>query len=424
MTMTQREEALAGKVTDRMRAAAQAEGADPETVRRGLAEGTAVLTGNLRRLGVKPMACGAGLRVKVNANLGTSPRRDDPEAELLKLAEAVRAGTDAVMDLSVGGDISAVRRMILSASPVAVGTVPVYQAAAALKASGRSLPLMTEADVFRAIEEQLDDGVDFITVHCGVNRRSLDTLRRHPRVMGVVSRGGAIIKEWMEATGRENPLYESFDRLLALARERDAVLSLGDGLRPGCLADATDAAQVEELVILGELTVRAWEAGVQVMIEGPGHVPLDQVEANILLEKRLCRGAPFYVLGPLVTDIAAGYDHIASAIGGAVAAMHGADFLCYVTPAEHLRLPEPADVFAGVMAARLAAHAGDVARRLPGAGERDLAMSRCRRALDWRGQAAQALDPALIGALHAGGQLAEGESCTMCGEFCPFRPRI
>ncbi len=421
--MTQREAALQGITTDRMTMAARAEGVDHAIIRRGLAEGRMVLTGNTARPGVFPMACGAGLRVKVNANLGTSPRRNDPEAEMVKLAAAIRAGADAVMDLSVGGDLDGMRRRVLAACPVAVGTVPVYQAVADLKMTGRALPEMNADDLFRAVETQVEDGVDFITVHCGVTSRSLDRLREHPRVMGVVSRGGALIKEWMEATGRENPLFEEFDRLCVVARSRDVILSLGDGLRPGCLADATDAAQVEELIILGELTLRAWKAGVQVMIEGPGHVPLDQVETNVRLEKSLCHGAPFYVLGPLVTDIAPGYDHITSAIGGALAAMAGADFLCYVTPAEHLRLPDAGDVFQGVMAARIAAHAADVARGVPGARERDLAMSRCRCALDWRGQEEHALDPGLLRELEAKGELHTGEGCTMCGEFCPMRKK-
>lgn len=397
------------------------EGVEPEVIRRGLAEGTIALVRSRRRTDIRPLACGAGLRVKVNANIGTSPHLVDPALELRKLEAALRAGADAVMDLSTGGDLDAIRRLVLERSTVPVGTVPVYQAAADAARSGRPLAAMSDDDLLEAVARHLEDGVDFVTVHCGVTRRSLARLEEHPRVMGLVSRGGALLKEWMEATGRENPLYEQFDRLLELARREEAVLSLGDGLRPGCLADATDPAQLEELAILGELTLKAREAGVQVMIEGPGHIPLHQIEANVRLEKSLCHGAPFYVLGPLVTDIAPGYDHITAAIGGALAAMAGADFLCYVTPAEHLGLPDERDVFEGVMASRIAAHAADVARGLPGAADRDLAMSRCRRALDWLGQAGHALDPEPLRELHLKGKLAEGESCTMCGEFCPFK---
>jgi phosphomethylpyrimidine synthase len=408
-------------VTGRMAEAALREGVEPETIRRGLADGSAVISANTARLHVPPMAVGRGLRVKVNANLGTSPRRTDLALELAKLDAAVEAGADAVMDLSTGGDLAAVRAAVLERCPVAVGTVPVYQAVADLARAGRSLGEMTDDDLFGAVERHVEEGVDFITVHCGVTRRSLERLEASPRVLGVVSRGGALLAEWMRLTGRENPLYREFDRLLAIARARDAILSLGDGLRPGCLADATDAAQVEELATLGELTRRAWAAGVQVMVEGPGHIPLHQIETNVRLQKALCHGAPFYVLGPLPTDIAAGRDHITSAIGGAIAALHGADFLCYVTPAEHLRLPDVDDVREGVMASRIAAHAADLARGLPGAWERDLAMSRCRGALDWEGQKGQALDPEAYTRLQAHGDLAGGEGCTMCGDFCPFR---
>lgn len=422
--MTEREKALSGIITDRMKQAAGIEKVEPEFIKKGIAEGSIAVTGNELRRGVPPMACGSGLAVKVNANLGTSPRMADIKQEQKKLEAAVAAGADSVMDLSVGGDIRAVRRMIISKSPVAVGTVPVYQAAADIMKTGRPVTEMKDDDFFLAVEEHVEDGVDFITVHCGVTQRSLSRLKEKPRVMGIVSRGGSLIQEWMEATGRENPYYEQFDRLLEIARLRDVVLSLGDGLRPGCQADATDAAQVEELSILGDLTLRSWAAGVQVMIEGPGHIPLNQVEINVRLQKSLCHGAPFYVLGPLVTDIAPGYDHISSAIGGAVAAMAGADFLCYVTPAEHLRLPVPEDVFEGVMASRLAAHAADIARGIPGALERDLAMSRCRRKLDWSGQMKHALDPGLIRNLHSRGVIEEGEGCTMCGDFCPFRDKI
>ncbi len=418
---TVRQEALAGSVTDRMAEAAVRENVDQEFVRRGLADGSLAVTANKARLHVPPMAVGKGLRVKVNANIGTSPRQADLETERRKLAAAVTAGADAVMDLSIGGGLDAVRGMVLTDCPVAVGTVPIYDAVARLRAAGKSLPEMTADDLFEAVARHVREGVDFITVHCGVTRDTLRHLREHPRVLGVVSRGGALLQEWIETTGCENPLYEDFDRLLDIAREHDAILSLGDGLRPGCLADATDPAQLAELALLGRLTRRAWDAGVQVMVEGPGHVPLDQIEINVRLQKALCGGAPFYVLGPLPTDIGAGRDHITAAIGGALAAMAGADFLCYVTPAEHLHLPSPDDVREGVMATRIAGHAADVARGIPGARERDLAMSRCRRNLDWQGQRRHALDPGPFDALLARGELPSGEGCTMCGEFCPFK---
>jgi phosphomethylpyrimidine synthase len=404
-----------------MAEAATRENVDPEFVRRGLADGSLAVSANPARLHVPPMAVGRGLRVKVNANIGTSPRQADPETERIKLAAAIAAGADAVMDLSTGGDLDGLRRMVLAECPVAVGTVPIYDAMARLRMSGRSLPEMTAEDLFAAVTRHVEEGVDFITVHCGVTRETLALLREHPRVLGVVSRGGALLQEWIETTGRENPLFEEFDRLLEIAAKHDTILSLGDGLRPGCLADATDEAQLAELALLGRLTRRAWDAGVQVIVEGPGHVPLDQIEANVRLQKALCGGAPFYVLGPLPTDIGAGRDHITAAIGGALAAMAGADFLCYVTPAEHLHLPSAEDVREGVMATRIAGHAADIARGIPGARQRDLAMSLCRRDLDWEGQRRHAVDPAPFDALMARGELPPGQGCTMCGEFCPFK---
>lgn len=341
------------------------------------------------------------------------------DLELAKAAVAVEAGADAVMDLSTDGDLRSIRRRVLRAVPLPVGTVPVYEAAAGALRSRGAAVAMTVDDLFGAIRSHCEDGVDFFTVHCGITRETLRLLRRRRRVIPMVSRGGALIAGWMLYHDKENPLYEYFDRLLEVAREYDVTLSLGDGLRPGCIADATDTLQVDELVALGELVLRAREAGVQVMVEGPGHLPLDQIEANVVLAKRLTHGAPLYLLGPLVTDISPGYDHISAAIGRAIAAARGADFLCYVTPSEHLGLPAPQDVRAGVVAARIAAHAADLARGRPDAVRRDLAMARARNALDWERQIALAVDPAA--ARSRSGAISRDSPCTMCGEYCAMK---
>lgn len=387
----------------------------------GIERGTIVVPANRHRRLARPRAVGAGLRVKVNANIGTSPDLCDPAAELAKLDAALGAGADAVMDLSTGGDIDAIRREILARCPVPVGTVPIYQAAVEAAKRRKSLVEVTAEEFLDVIERQARDGVDFITVHCGVTRESVARLRQQGRVAGVVSRGGACTIEWMSRNNRENPLYEHYDRLLAIAREHDVTLSLGDGLRPGCLADATDRAQVQELVILGELVQRARAAGVQAMVEGPGHVPIDQIELNMRLQKELCHGAPFYVLGPLVTDIAPGYDHITAAIGGAWAAYYGADFLCYVTPSEHLRLPTADDVRQGVTVLRIAAHAADIAKGVPGAAAWDLEMSQARKALDWDRQIGLAIDPTHARAVFDSAPKKTGGECTMCGDFCAMK---
>ena len=369
-----------------------------------------------------PSGIGRGLRVKVNANLGTSQARSSIKDELKKLKAAVEAGADAVMDLSTAGSLDAVRRKILAASAVPVGTVPIYQAAVrTLEANPGRIDRMAPDDIFDAIDRHGADGVAFVTVHCGLTLESLGRVRDQGRALGIVSRGGAFLAEWMVRRGEENPLYSDFDRLLEIAVRHDLILSLGDALRPGSLQDATDRGQIQELILLGELTVRAWDAGVQVMIEGPGHMPLDQIQANVFLEKKLCHGAPFYVLGPLVTDIAPGYDHITSAIGGALAAWAGADFLCYVTPAEHLGLPGEEDVRLGVISSKIAAHAADLARGHQSAWKRDHRMAKCRQALDWKGQAAAAIDPRTVEAVRRRGDLPEGDVCTMCGEYCSIK---
>jgi phosphomethylpyrimidine synthase len=339
------------------------------------------------------------------------------DGELEKLRVAIDAGADTVMDLSTGGDIAAIRRAIIAASSVVIGTVPIYQVA--LKAINKydAIVKMTVDELFDGIAEHCRDGVDFITVHCGVTQSAIARLNQQGRVVDVVSRGGTFLIGWILYNERENPLYEYYDRLLDIAREFDVTLSLGDGMRPGSLADATDRAQVEELLVIGELVSRAQEAGVQAMVEGPGHLPLNQIEANVQLQKSVCKGAPFYVLGPLVTDVAAGYDHITGAIGGAVAAAAGTDFLCYVTPAEHLGLPDSEDVRVGVMASRIAAHAGDIVKGVNRAYEWDRKMAVARKKLDWQEQARLSLDPELSRRVH-GKHTSSGEACSMCGDYC------
>jgi phosphomethylpyrimidine synthase len=420
--MTQLEYARKGIITDKMREAALAEGVSPEFIRDGIDAGNIIICHNLKHLNGSPLAVGRGLRTKVNANIGTSADDLDIAKELEKARVAVLSGADAIMDLSTGGPVDEIRRAIIAETGACIGSVPIYQAALdAVRIRKKAIVDMTVDDIFAGIIKHAEDGVDFITVHCGVTRSTVERMKGEGRIMDVVSRGGAFTIEWMNYNNRENPLYENFDRLLEITKEYDMTLSLGDGFRPGCLADATDRAQIYELILLGELTQRAQEAGVQVMIEGPGHVPLNQIETNILLQKRLCHGAPFYVLGPLVTDIAPGYDHITCAIGGAMAAAAGADFLCYVTPSEHLRLPTVDDVREGVMAARIAAHAGDIAKGVKGAMEKDMAMARCRKKLDWEGQFNLAIDPEKARRLRAESGVADHGACTMCGEFCAYK---
>src|SRR5512133_2437001 len=423
MATTQLDYARKGIITDKMQAAAASEGVAPEFIRAGIAQGNIIICHNIKHANGTPLPVGKGLRTKVNANIGSSSDDLDISRELEKARVAVKYGADAIMDLSTGGPVDEIRRAIIAETGACIGSVPLYQAALdAVNRQKKAIVDMTVEDIFAGIIKHLDDGVDFITVHCGVTRATVERMDREGRIMDVVSRGGAFTIEWMAYNNAENPLFEHFERLLEIVKPYDAVLSLGDGFRPGCLADATDRAQIHELILLGELTQRAWDAGIQVMIEGPGHMPLNQIEANILLQKRLCHGAPFYVLGPLVTDIAPGYDHITCAIGGTVAAAAGADFLCYVTASEHLRLPTVEDVHEGVIACRIAAHAGDIVKGVKGAMEKDIAMARCRKALDWEGQFALALDPAKARRLRAeSGVDEEHGACTMCGEFCAYK---
>jgi phosphomethylpyrimidine synthase len=420
--MTQLEYARQGRITEVMEKCAAAENVPAEAIRQGLAEGTTVVTQNVKHRNIPPLAIGRGLRTKVNANVGTSADRNNIEEELEKVRAAVEAGADTIMDLSTGQGIDETRKAVMKASPVPVGTVPIYQAAVEMpRKKNRPMVEMTADDLFEVIERHGEDGVDFITVHCGVTRDSVGKIKKEGRLMGIVSRGGAILAEWMDYNKKENPLFEEYDRLLEIAKAYDMTLSLGDGLRPGCLADATDRGQVQETILLGELTERAWAKGVQVMIEGPGHVPLDQIEANVLLQKRLCHGAPFYVLGPLVTDIAPGYDHITGAIGGAIAARAGADFLCYVTPSEHLRLPSVQDVREGVIASKIAGHAADIARGLKGSMEMDCRMARARKSLDWKEQIRLSIDPLRAQKLRESSMPRESDVCTMCGELCAIK---
>lgn len=415
--MTQLELAREGTLSPQMRAVAEKEGIDPETVREMVAEGFVVIPANINHKRLEPCGIGKALRTKVNANIGTSSDYGDVNTELEKLQAAASAQADTVMDLSTGGDISAIRCAIIDSTSLTLGTVPLYQAAIEAINKWGSIVAMPVDHLFAVIQEQAEDGVDFMTVHCGVTLKAVSRLRQSPRVTDVVSRGGAFTIGWMLHNEQENPLYEFYDRLLDIARRYDVTLSLGDGLRPGSLADASDRPQIEELLTIGELVERSRAAGVQVMVEGPGHMPLDQIASNVQLEKLVCKGAPFYVLGPLVTDVGAGYDHITAAIGGAIAAAYGADYLCYVTPSEHLSLPDANDVREGVLATRLAAHAGDIVKGVKGALDWDLKMSLARKNLDWQEQMKLALDPGRATKARAQHDTS-GSGCSMCGQYC------
>jgi phosphomethylpyrimidine synthase len=416
---TQLDFARAGIVTEEMRQAVSNEPISAEELRDLIAAGRAVLPRNRNHSFPILRAIGQGLKTKVNANLGTSGECCSMEMEAEKLKAALDAKTDSIMDLSTGGDLTEFRRFFLEHSPVIVGAVPIYTLATEMMARHQSLDEMDGDQLLRSIEKQCSEGIDYITVHCGVTQVAVKRLESYERIMPCVSRGGSIHMHWMRKNNKENPLYEYFDDLLEIAHKFDVTLSLGDGFRPGTICDATDGAQLQELMILGELARRSRNRGVQVMIEGPGHVPLPQIQANILLQKKLCDGAPFYILGPLPTDIGAGYDHIVAAIGGAIAGAAGADYLCYVTPAEHLGLPNTEDVYAGVMAARIAGHVADIAKGLPGAMDADRRMSECRQKLDWEGMIAAALDPELVKRRLQVTQ--DREACSMCGKLCAVK---
>ncbi|MBN1756147.1 phosphomethylpyrimidine synthase ThiC [bacterium] len=418
--MTLMADCKAGKIPEIVKLVAESEGVSPEFVRGQVASGRVVIPRNKNR-SFDPIGIGQGLSTKVNANLGTSRDKADIEFELAKLKAALEAKTDAVMDLSTGGDLSAIRKVILDACPVPLGTVPIYETAIRMVENQLPMVNMNSESIFSTIEDQARMGVDFITVHCGVTRNLVRMLLEGDRLMEVVSRGGSFLIEWVHYNQAENPLYEHYDRLLELAREYELTLSLGDGLRPGTIIDATDKPQIQELVTLGELVERARKADVQSMVEGPGHIPVNQIETNVRLEKSLCKDAPFYVLGPIVTDIAPGYDHITSAIGGALAGSFGADFLCYVTRAEHLCLPDRESVWEGVMAARIAAHAADLAKGFNKAWEWDRQMSKARKKLDWEKMLSLAIDPELARKTRATIPPEKEEVCTMCGEFCALK---
>ena len=418
---TQMKAAREGKITEEMRIVARDEGQSPQSIRQRLAEGTVIITRNIQRENVHPKGIGKGLSTKINANIGTSPDLCDLELEIEKAKIAVKYGADTIMDLSTGGDLHEIRRTIIKAVNVPVGTVPIYETAIEIANKKGSIMHMTEDDIFSTIEKHAKDGVDFMTVHCGVTQQIVKRLANHPRLMGIVSRGGTFLAAWILHHEKENPLYANYDYLLEIAAEYDFALSLGDGLRPGCVFDSTDWPQIQELLTIGELVERARAANIQAMVEGPGHLPLNEIEANVQLEKSICKDAPFYVLGPIVTEIAPGYDHIVGAIGGAIAGLAGADFLCYLTPSEHLGLPNLADVKEGVIATKIAAHAVDIVKLGSKAATRDLAMARARAKLDWKKQIENALDPEKATKIRSRVKLKSPETCSMCSEYCAIK---
>ena len=415
---TQMNAARQGIITDEMRTVAEKEGIAPEKLMEYVAAGTAIIPCNKNHKAISPAGVGSMLKTKINVNLGTSRDCKDLNMELEKVQSAVDMGAEAIMDLSSCGDTQKFRRLLTEKCPAMIGTVPIYDAVVYYH---KPLIQITTDEWIDIVKMHAQDGVDFMTIHCGINKETAVKFKRNKRLMNIVSRGGSIIFAWMEMTGNENPFYERFDEILDICQQYDVTLSLGDACRPGCIMDATDAPQIEELITLGELTKRAWEKDVQVMIEGPGHMPLNQIAANMEIEKTLCHGAPFYVLGPLVTDIAPGYDHITSAIGGTLAAVSGADFLCYVTPAEHLGLPDLNDVREGVVAARIAGHAADVAKGLPQAVAQDLAMAKARKKLDWEAQMELAIDPQKARAIRNAKNKSTDEYCSMCGDYCAVK---
>ena len=420
MYTTQLEAARQGCITHEMKIVAKQEGLDVEVLRELIALGQIVIPCNKLHTSIAPQGIGKRLRTKINVNLGTSKDVTDYDSEIEKVQRAIALGAEAIMDLSTHGDTRIFRRTLIEISPVMIGTVPIYDSVIHHK---KDLGHLTAQDFLDTIRLHAEDGVDFITIHSGITRKTIDQIKHHKRKLNIVSRGGSLVFAWMSMTGQENPFYEYFDEILAICKEYDVTISLGDACRPGCLADATDVCQIEELVRLGELAKRAKEFGVQAMIEGPGHVPLNQVQANMELQDSICSGAPFYVLGPLVTDIAPGYDHITAAIGGAVAGMHGASFLCYVTPAEHLALPNANDVKQGIIAFKIAAHAADIARGIPNARDIDDRMAEARQKLDWEAQYACALDPDTARAIRDSRAPEDDHSdtCSMCGKFCAVR---
>lgn len=419
--MGQIQEALRGRVTEEIEVIAKKENIPQTTLRESVAKGRVVILRHINRKPKQFCGIGKGLKTKINVNIGTSPGIVDLAEEEKKINVSERLEADTIMDLSTGGDLDQIRHFILRRTQLPVGTVPIYQAVVEAKKQYGNIKDMTVDDIYSVIEKHADSGVDFMTVHCGVRRNCLDILKKHPRTAGVVSRGGAFLLHWMKLRNEENPLFSQFDRLLDIASCYDIVLSLGDGMRPGCIADGSDKAQITELKTLAKLAKKALKRGVQVIIEGPGHLPINHIKKNIKLQKRITHGAPFYVLGPVVTDIAPGYDHITGAIGGALIAAYGADFLCYLTPAEHLRLPTVEDVKEGVIASKIAAHAGDIAKGIPNAGDKDLTISKARFRRDWEKQIELAVDPEKARLLHESRPHQPDDVCTMCGEFCSLK---
>lgn len=417
---TQIEAARMGIVTPELKLVAAKENRSVDELLPLLAEGKMVIPANIHHTSIDPNGVGGMLRTKVNVNLGISRDCKDYNIEMKKVMRAVQLGAESIMDLSSHGDTQPFRRKLCTECPAMIGTVPIYDSVIHYQ---RDLNTLTAQDFLDVIRMHAEDGVDFVTLHCGITRKTIEQIKNGTRKMNIVSRGGSLVFAWMTMTGEENPFYEYFDEIVEICREHDVTISLGDACRPGCLADATDNCQIEELIRLGELTDRAWARDVQVMIEGPGHVPMDQIEANMKIQETLCKGAPFYVLGPLVTDIAPGYDHITAAIGGAIAAWSGAAFLCYVTPAEHLALPNVDDVHDGIIASKIAAHAADIAKGIPGARDQDDRMAKARRELDWDAQWLEALDPETAKAIRESRMPEEDHSdtCSMCGKFCAVR---
>lgn len=415
---TQIEAAKNGVLTPQIQLVAQKEQRDPQWVLERVAAGTIAIPANVRHTALSAEGVGEGLRTKINVNLGISGDAKDYELEMEKVRMSVEMGAESIMDLSNYGKTRLFREKLVAYSPAMIGTVPMYDAIGYLE---KDLLEITEEDFLRVVEAHAKEGVDFMTIHAGINRRAVEAFRREGRRMNIVSRGGSLLFAWMMMTGKENPFFARYDDLLEILRTYDVTISLGDALRPGCIDDSSDPGQIAELIEIGHLTQRAWAADVQVMVEGPGHMAMNEIAANMQLEKRLCHGAPFYVLGPIVTDIAPGYDHITSAIGGAIAAANGADFLCYVTPAEHLRLPDLSDVREGIIAAKIAAHAGDIAKGLPGARERDNAMSSARHSLDWEEMFHLSIDPEKARRYYESTPPAERHTCSMCGKMCAVR---
>ena len=415
---TQMEAAKKGIITKEMRIVAEKEYLDPEQIREKVALGQVAIPCNVRHTSISPEGIGSGLRTKINVNLGISGDCRDYTQEFEKVKIALRYGAEAIMDLSNYGKTNTFRQQLIEMSPAMIGTVPMYDAIGYLE---KDLLEITAEDFLKVVEAHAKEGVDFMTIHAGINRRCVEAFKRQKRKMNIVSRGGSVLFAGMEMTDNENPFYEHYDQVLEILREYDVTISLGDALRPGCIDDSSDAGQISELIELGNLTKRAWEKDVQVMVEGPGHMAMNEIAANMQMEKRLCHGAPFYVLGPLVTDIFPGYDHITSAIGGAIAAANGADFLCYVTPAEHLRLPDAGDVKEGIIASRIAAHAADIAKGVPHARDLDAKMAQARHKVDWDAMFEVAVDPDKARTYFESTPPADRHTCSMCGKMCAVR---